>query len=300
MRIKFVKGYQNKLLYEEKESFFDSWKDFALYLGVRPQTIYSWRDEKVLLPENVFEKLNFYDNYKKWIIDLKDDNWKLRTTGDLILPDYNENLAEFVGILLGDGNINVSDNRKGVKNYNIRISVDSNKEQDYLRVFLFSLVKELFGIELRFYQCKRSNCLHACITGKILISFFQEMGLKPGKKIINQNTIPLWVWKDEEYLKSCIRGLYDTDGSFYEMLPHWPGLFQLYFGNQNLTLLYDLREALIYLGYQVSAVTNLKKGRCPCFYISKTDQIIKFSKEIGFNNLKHKKKIDVFLKMKNH
>ena len=79
--------------------------------------------------------------------------------------------------------------------------------------------------------------------------YWDELGLKPGNKIKSQTTIPKWIWKSDELLKACVRGLIDTDGSVYELLPHWPGLFQITFENRNITLLRDLRKAFLKLEY---------------------------------------------------
>lgn len=125
-----------------------------------------------------------------------------------------------------------------------------------------------------------------------LVEFFSEMKLFPGNKIKNQSTIPEWIWKDKSYLSACIRGLYDTDGSVYELLPHWPGLFQIYFSNRNLTLLKDVRKALIKLEIKVSEISNLKEGSTPRIYITKKDQIKKFYKTIGFKNQRHIRKFE--------
>lgn len=201
-------------------------------------------------------------------------------------PGYCSELAEFVGIVLGDGNVY---SFKG-RNLMIRVSGDSRYDASYLRNYVAPLAEKLFSLSPKFYQSKRSHCLHLLLKSKKLVDFFNDMGIKSGNKIKNQSTIPLWVYQNEEFLKSCARGLIDTDGSVYEMLPHWPGLFQIYFGNKNLTLLNDLRKVFLILGYHPSNITNLQ--RLPCFYITRKADICRYSTEVGFGNVKHFRKLE--------
>ena len=97
--------------------------------------------------------------------------------------------------------------------------------------------------------------------------------------------------KNNCFLRNCLRGLYDTDGSVYELLPHWPGLFQIYFSNKNTNLLNDVRNALISLGINVSNISHQDGRNTPRIYITRKDQIIKFCNTIGFKNQKHFRKL---------
>jgi hypothetical protein len=45
------------------------------------------------------------------------------------------------------------------------------------------------------------------------------------------------------------------------------------------------------MGYNPSKLTNVKPERCPCFYISRKNQIKRYYSEIGFNNKKHANKL---------
>ncbi|MBI2659821.1 LAGLIDADG family homing endonuclease [Candidatus Woesearchaeota archaeon] len=120
--------------------------------------------------------------------------------------------------------------------------------------------------------------------GRLVVDFLIDTGLKPNDKIKSQVTIPDWIKENDSYLRSCIRGLIDTDGCVYEMLPHWPGLFQLNFENRNITLLRDTREALIKLGYHPSKICGKRTINGTKFYISRKEEIKRFYKEIGSSN----------------
>ena len=193
-------------------------------------------------------------------------------------PNKSEGLAEFFGIMLGDGNLYISE-KKGGRCCQIRIAGNYLKDYEYLTIFLNSLSKSLFNVEPRFSKLKGRNVLYLCMDytnlGEILIS----IGFKPGNKIKNNIGIPYWIKKDKKFLAACIRGLFDTDGSMYELLPHWPGLFQINFKNMCKALLDDTREGLLTLGINVSKISMGTK-----IYVTKRSEIDKFYKLIGTNN----------------
>lgn len=223
---------------------------------------------------------------------------------EIRIPKQDEKLAEFIGIVLGDGYI--QSYRRGTKVSNHRVAIAGNSEKDavYLKEYVTSLIKGLFGINPSFYQSKRVNCLYVIASSLNLTDFLAAMGLKPGKKIVNQTTIPMWVWKRKKYIRACLRGLYDTDGSLYELKPHWPGLFQLSFDNNNITLLQDVKKALDYLGIVSSKVYTgrlvISKKRRSNVYrervvITKKEALHKFYIDIGTNNPRLKNKFSEFI-----
>lgn len=211
-------------------------------------------------------------------------------TKRISMPNPSEELAEFFGIVLGDGNVESYKKGKKIRAYSVKIAGDSLNDYEYLVNYVFVLSKKLFNIEPKIYFSKRSRCAYVVLHGVMLVKYLEKMGLTSGNKIKNQVTIPSWIWEKEEYLKSCIRGLIDTDGSVYELLPNWPGLFQISFDNNNIRLLEDTRKALIHLGFNVSKIS--KKGDYGGrIYLTRKDQIKKFYEEIGLNNPKHSKKL---------
>jgi len=299
MRVKLEKEKQKELIYLVKKKKGITWAAFAKDLNVGKTTLKEWGSEKNLLPLKIFNKLDKDKVYRKFILEHKQENWgrskggmnSSGTTKQISFPEENENLAEFIGIVLGDGNINVYNKGKKSGTYMVKIAGDSKKDYEYLTNHIANLSKRLFDIEPKFYQSKNSNCFYVLLHGIKLVQYLSEKGLKDGNKIKNQATIPKWVWKEDSYLKACIKGLYDTDGSVYELLPHWPGLFQISFDNNNFTLLKDVRKALIKLGFIVSNISSGRKGAFK-IYITRKEQIHKFYKEIGFSNPKHSRKLE--------
>jgi intein/homing endonuclease len=109
------------------------------------------------------------------------------------IPSNDEKLAEFIGIILGDGNIHCFIKGNHIRTYMIRIAGDYRKDHDYLTNYVANLVEELFSIKVKFYKSKTSNVFYAIIHSKNIINFFESMGLKSGNKIKNQSTIPKWI-----------------------------------------------------------------------------------------------------------
>ena len=127
----------------------------------------------------------------------------------LILPNrHSELLAEFIGILAGDGYIN-SDSKK----YSYIIEIAGNKilDKDYLEYYIKNLVKQLFKIGCRVYYKKNENTACVRVLSKGLFYYLTNLGFKNGKK--EQIRIPSWILKNDKLMLAFAKGLIDTDGS---------------------------------------------------------------------------------------
>jgi len=82
----------------------------------------------------------------------------------MIISPKNENLAEFIGLMLGDGNLY---SQKSTSNYQIRIAFNSEKEYDYL-LFVKNLIKKIFSKIFYIKSVKNKKCFHLCLSDKHL------------------------------------------------------------------------------------------------------------------------------------
>ncbi|MEK6899853.1 MAG: LAGLIDADG family homing endonuclease, partial [Nanoarchaeota archaeon] len=213
------------------------------------------------------------------------------TTKKITIPQKDERLAELIGIILGDGSLFKFKGNKSTS-YMLRIVGDSVKDREYLFGYVKPLVDSLFGIEAKSSKHRKWNELFITVNSKMVVEFLISMGMQTGDKIDNQVTIPDWIINSQQYLKACIRGLVDTDGSVYELKPHWPGLWQICFTNRNDSLINDFRNALIKIGINCSNIYRYKEEKkAPKVYITKSSEVTKFYKEIGFSNPKHRNKL---------
>ena len=291
MRIKLANGKQKELIRLAKKGL--TWEELADKLNANPDYLsHDLCNEKTTLPEIVYGHLckitkKSFDSY---ILEKLPDNWGrskggLNSMGSTIrLPQikFDEKLAEFVGAVLGDGHVCSYKKGKKVGVYGIRIAGDMNKDREYHINYLKKLCGVILGIEAREILRPKMNERFLDMASKELVKFFGDMGIKAGNKIKNQSTIPKWIWKEYSFLRACLRGLIDTDGSIFRMSKQDPNLLRINFVNHNITLLNDAREAFIKLGFNPSKIVNNR-----VFYLSRKDNIDKYLKEIGFSNSKH-------------
>lgn len=121
-------------------------------------------------------------------------------------PKFSEELAEFVGITLGDG---------GITNRQLTITLNHTDDKKYGK-FVANLMRKLFKAHVSIFFDKKGSVDRYSISRTELIHFCAEkLGLKKGNKIKQQVDIPDWIKKNESYSISCARGLFDTDGCVF-------------------------------------------------------------------------------------
>jgi len=89
-------------------------------------------------------------------------------------PRNNEQLAEFLGIMLGDGNVSQDQ---------IKIYINKD-EKDYI-VHIINLMTDLFQERPSVYERKTENVSTIYLSGKNLVNILTLKGLKIGNKIRN-------------------------------------------------------------------------------------------------------------------
>ena len=277
---------------QELEKFNLTIPKLANKLGIKIGKLNAIYYEGILMSEIIFEKFDLRREFKNYIVEKKKDNWgkskggKLSkgNTKEIEIPHDSSDLAEFYGIMLGDGNLMAKKSYK-VGTYQIRIVGDSRHDKEYLHNYVKPLIEKLFNIKVKLHKDKKRNFITLVATSKKLAEFLETKGFKPGNKIINQLEIPIWIKENKDFVKVCIRGLYDTDGSVYKLTNQ--NSHQICFTNYNKKLMNNVRESLLSLGINPSKVT---KGRD--LLITKKSELRKFLNEIGFKNSRHLDKVE--------
>lgn len=194
-------------------------------------------------------------------------------------PLHSKLLAEFVGIMLGDG---------GVNKYQTSVTL-SGKEQSYIQ-YVSKMVKKLFGVNPKVYILKDAKAVKVVVNRKQLVAFCQDIGLVQGNKVRQQASVPDWVKENKEFTKECLRGLIDTDGCFYNNSYKVRGKNYAYqkiaFTNSSLPLILFVYEALNKLGIRSSIQRGRKEVR-----IAGGEDVSRYVKEVGTHNSKHLEKI---------
>lgn len=119
------------------------------------------------------------------------------------IPSNNVDLAEFCGILIGDG---------GVTKWQVTITLNSETDKKY-RLFIVKLIKKLFNTTPKINIIKNNRAINIRVSRKELVDFLNSRGILIGNKLKQNLSIPEWIMKSDEYLIRCIRGMIDTDGS---------------------------------------------------------------------------------------
>jgi intein/homing endonuclease len=189
-----------------------------------------------------------------------------------IPKEYSEDLAEFFGIMLGDGHIS-----------HFQIMVTLGKKEASYANYVARLMKALFNVIPRIRVNKQGY--RTVYFGSVEVcAWLRKEGLT-FNKVRSQIDVPRWIFSRPEYAARCIRGFFDTDGSIYR-LKHG---IQILFCNHSVPLLKSLQRLCSVLGYRVSKVSGWN------FYITRISDIKRFFSKIAPQNGKHKRRCKEFL-----
>lgn len=197
-----------------------------------------------------------------------------RKRGELNFPDFSEKLAEFFGIMLGDGHISSGQ---------IRISLNSITDKKY-SLYIKTLLKSLFKVSPGFSRRKNQQALDIFISSVDLIDYLKRKGLFVTNKVKYQVDVPSWIFNKDSYKKAFLRGFFDTDGSIYLLRFG----VQMGFSNKSVPLLSSTRKILINLSYHPSNISSNK------IYLTRKPDLYRYAKEIGFGNPYHRRRAKKF------
>jgi len=120
----------------------------------------------------------------------------------------SENLAELIGIILGDGSI-----EKYPRTERLWITCNSTNNK-YIQ-HIVNIIEEIFNkkpslrkkksqhgqaIDIYLYRCKLS----------------EKLEIQAGNKIKNDVGVPSWIKKNKNFMLKCLKGLFETDGCFHK------------------------------------------------------------------------------------
>lgn len=117
-------------------------------------------------------------------------------------PKRNVELAEFVGIVMGDG---------GISSYQVVVTLHDTTDLEY-GTFVVRLAEKLFGVRPSVYHHAKYAANNIVISRRELVQFLHRTGLPIGNKVRQQFDIPGWIKKSKKLSVACVRGLVDTDG----------------------------------------------------------------------------------------
>ncbi|MBP9687005.1 MAG: hypothetical protein KBD66_04370 [Candidatus Doudnabacteria bacterium] len=193
-------------------------------------------------------------------------------------------LAELCGILLGDG---------GITKNQIKVTLHHTDDAAYAKI-VKTMMCDIFQVAPTEYV--RKNVRIVCISGVAVVEELIKIGMHPGNKVRMQVNIPEWIRETPAYLRACIRGLIDTDGSVYS---HTHTVNGHTYTHQGLTftshcagILHNVHTGLLSEGLHSKLQLPYK------LYVYNKADIARYMTVIGTSNPKHRTKWLNYLKRK--
>ncbi|NQT46845.1 MAG: hypothetical protein HQ593_05150 [Candidatus Omnitrophica bacterium] len=195
-------------------------------------------------------------------------NWhKLRRKSLNYAIKKSENLAELIGVILGDGSI-----EKYPRTQRLWITCDLRNDR-YIQ-HLVNIIKEIFNkrpslrkkksqrgyaIDIYLYRCKLSA----------------KLGIHAGNKIKNNVGVPVWIKKNKKFIIKCLKGLFETDGCFHEDKLNYTRTIE--FTNFCSHLREDVHSMLKQLGYHPQLGKRYVR-------LARNKEVYDFKRLINFRN----------------
>jgi len=215
-----------------------------------------------------------------------------------------DDLAEFIGIMVGDGHLDAKtwkkkDGQKAVR-YNLKIS-GNKAEEEYLS-YIQHLFKSLFNLNLIYMQDTSRGAIILRAHSKGIVNFLNKVCQIPVNKKNNSVGVPNIIREGSVSIKyAFLRGLADTDftltfknrGKRGHNYPLIKASFKSKKLVQDLEVLY--RECgFRYSTYYNEVRDDKRFGRTVIhnIYLYGKDNLRKWIKTIGFSNQKFRRKIE--------
>ena len=226
------------------------------------------------IPKN--EKLR-RENWEKWWGKIgKYQEHKIFEKKMIIVPRNGTDLAEFCGILIGDG---------GVTKYQVTITLNYETDKEY-STFVVKLIKRLFKVKPKLNIIKGSKAMNICVSRKNVVDFLHKKGIIIGNKLKQNLSIPEWIVKSKKYLRACIRGMVDTDGSVVIETHHIKGKKYIYY-RLSFTSASPILASQAYEAFKSFGFTPKIRRKGRSIQLENIQEICDYFKRIGTSNPKH-------------
>ncbi|HCC59738.1 MAG: hypothetical protein A2402_02610 [Candidatus Staskawiczbacteria bacterium RIFOXYC1_FULL_37_43] len=195
------------------------------------------------------------------------------------IPSLSKELAEFTGIVMGDG---------GITQNQVMISTNSIDDKKY-GYFIKKLIKKLFNVNASIYYTVRARVMIIAVSRKKLVEFCnKKLELKIGNKLKQGLDIPNWIKGNLEFEKVCVRGLIDTDGSIFNECHNINGKKYNYKRLNFTSASPELRKSVFNILQKNGLSPKIRNNRC--VQIEDKAKIKEYFEIIGTHNPKHLKR----------
>jgi len=303
LRIRLPAKRQKELIEKAKAKTGLSWSEFAQLLDLNAHYLsHEFRNGVRTLPIQTFKRLCLIskESYDSDVFETVPSNWGQKKGGAKggggkpkrvkILADKSDDLAEIIGVILGDGHL-----EKSYKSGHYAVKIAGGEDDvEYLASFITPLFLRVFGKQLKNFKFKKAKSVMFYVHDKSVVFTLENYGLKPGNKKDNNACVPSWIFENDGYLRACLRGIFDTDGTVFPKSAN-PRIPQLELTSKIEGIQRTFRQGLLQLGFTPSKWSGMDSPKCGLYAKS---QVTKFSREIGFHNPKHGRRFEHILNKK--
>lgn len=192
----------------------------------------------------------------------------------VVLPKHSSVLAEFFGIMIGDGGIN--------NPWQATITVNAVADADYIP-YVSNLCQKLFEILPALRKRKENKAFVISLASTSVVDFLVANGIPRGNKLKNGLRIPKWILEKKSFKRACIRGLVDTDGCLFIQAHKVFGKtyknIGLSFSSASPDLIFQVAEIFEEFGIMPHIS---KRGRDVCLY--RADAVRRYLEVFGTSN----------------
>ena len=120
-----------------------------------------------------------------------------------------DNTAYVTGLAIGDGNLSNPNGRA------VRLRISCDDKYPILKERVRESLKILLPKNKVSEYKRKAKCTDVYCYSNSLESILGWKA-KGGSKYIQNVTVPLWIFSKKNYIRKCLKGLFETDGSIYK------------------------------------------------------------------------------------
>ena len=203
------------------------------------------------------------------------DNYLKKRSGVSLPKRYSKDIAEFFGIMLGDGHIS---------HFQVVVCLGTKEEKYALHVK--SLIEKIFKTKAKI-ALRRDGYRDVYLGSTVITSWLLRQGLV-FNKVKSQVDVPIWIFSKKKFMNNFLRGFFDTDGSVYKLKFG----IQISLTNHSFPILVSLHKMLSTLGYNPSVINTHR------IYLTRIKDLKRFFQEIQPKNPKHTRRFEEYILMR--
>lgn len=212
---------------------------------------------------------------------------------NIALPEFlTPELAEFIGIMVGDGHLGNYRNKKGKKAYNhYEISISGNsKDEQYYTYYVNPLFHKMFNTKFKIKILKEKNSIQLRKDSKLIYEFLTKIIGIPQRK--DRIMIPPQVLSGTKDIKAAfVRGLADADFCLTTIRNEGLKYCRIHGTSKSETLIVEVKKMLTELDipccitreksyYQKRNITYCRSR----VYINGLSRVKQYMAVVGFSN----------------